>query len=286
MKRFAVSILIILIGAAAARRANSEEALVRQDMIVYYMPVNYDNAHYKKQALVQGVYYYSGKGLKSSIETQVEQTNIKYNTDFSYKQQDVSFVYSMYAPARKTRAGIHFIRASTVNDDGMTLFFGSAKYNPNGKTSQFDVYVSKYDGYSPKVMVYQLSPAVGRTKYKNDGSFLYLQTRGYYIHPTKQIGNNARDYFSAEQTVSYTKRNFTASISGWAGKQIYAVRNDGFAVYSSAEVHRGGYSASVSYSMSPQTKLTLFAGRESFSDFGYDNSASSTQIGFSAGHTF
>jgi hypothetical protein len=286
MNRFAVSLLIMFMCFATACRADSEQAPVRQDMIVYYVPVNYDNAHFKKQALVQGVYYYSGRGIKNSIETQIEQTNIKYNTDFSYKQQDIVFVYSAYAPGEMTRAGLHFARTSTVADDGMALFFGSARHKPDGGFSRFDVYVSKYDGYSPNVMVYQISPAIGRTIYKSNGSSLYLQTRGYYIHPTKQIGNNARDFFSVGQTISFTKRNVTAGISAWTGRQVFAVRNDGFVMYNSAEVHKGGYGASISYNMPNQTKLTLFAGKEAFSDFGYDNSAASTQIGVSAGRTF
>lgn len=283
MKWYAVSFFILL-GAVAA--AGAEESPVRQDALVYYMPVSYHNAQFKKQALVEGVYFYYGKGFNYSVEAEIDQTKIDYNTDFNYRQQDYTMAYSKYAPGTRARAGIHIAKTTTVNDNSLTFFLGTTKYNPGGRDFGLDMYVSNYDKYVPKVMAFQFTPAIGRTIGKSSGASIYLQTKGYFIHTTKQIGNESKDFLSAEQNVTYSKRNYSVSVSGWTGKQVFAVRSDGFVVYNTSETHRGGYGVSVSYSMPGNTKLSLFARKEMFSDFGIDNSASATQVGFSAGHTF
>ncbi len=54
---------------------------------------------------------------------------------------------------------------------------------------------------------------------------------------------------------------------GWTGEQTFAVRNDGYIVFSLAELHTGGYGVELNRTFNESAFLTLRFNDEKFSDF-------------------
>jgi hypothetical protein len=286
MNRSAVSLLVSLAVLITAKCSARSETPLTRDLLLYHTPVDYRNTPYKKHALAEGIYYYYGIGGTHAFEAEFDRTKIDYTTDFKYDQKDITFAYSQYAPGKKTRVGIHLAKTSTVIDNGLTVFAGSSRYRSNGMDSQLDISVSGYAGYSPYTTVLQITPAAGRTFESGKDSSVYLQTKIYTIYTSNQAGGDSKHFYSVEQTATYKRRNIAVSVSGWAGKQMLAVRNDGFVVYNTLETRKGGYGISISYDMPGESKLAIFAKRETFSDPGAENRASAEQTGLSVTHTF
>lgn len=285
MGKFAVRAALLLSIMSAPLSAAAKEA-TKQDLLVFHLPIHYSGTILKSRTVVDGLYYYYGVGSDHSIEAEYDRTRLRYVSGQNYRQRDFTVAYSQYRPAGKTRVGAHSIKSSTLTDNDITLFFGSARYKPNGKAAQADIYMSSYSKYSPRVKVYQITPALSRTTKTGDGGIQFLQTRVYLIHLAKSPRSMLKNYYSAEQTYSYTRGNVTLGVTAWAGKQAFAVRKDGFAVFNTAETHKGGYELSFSYALPNRMKATLTHAKEKFSDFGAVNSANSKQTGLSLFRTF
>lgn len=285
MGKFAVRAALLLTILSAPVAAAAKEA-TKQDLLAFHLPIHYSASVLKSRTVVDGLYYYYGVGSDHSIEAEYDRTRLRYVSGQNYRQRDFTIAYTQYRPSGKTRVGAHSIKSSTLTDNDITLFFGSARYKPNGKTAQADIYMSSYSKYSPRVKVYQITPAFSRTTKTGDGGAQFIQAKFYFIRLAKSPRSMLKNYYSAEQTYSYTRGKVTIGATAWIGKQAFAVRKDGFAVFNTAETHKGGYELSLSYTLPDRMKAALTHGKEKFSDFGSSNSANSKHTGLSLLRTF
>jgi len=235
------------------------------EISLYHAPINYDEESFRKDGKTTGLYaaYRSASGYV--WEGAVEKTHVSYKkspvpcwvwpdldqTDFTLaltRNRQSSHAY---------RFGLHAISSDDNDtDEAFTLFAGFSRYHPYDDSYGGSVYYSHYPNID--LQVWQAVPKVG--KYLGDpittGTFL-IQGKLNLI--AIEAGNS---YFSAEGEVSWYYRDVSLSLGAWGGTQLYAVRDDGFVVYNSADKHTGGVTFQAGYALTDNTRLNISIDQE------------------------
>ena len=166
----------------------------------------------------------------------------------------------------KLRLGGHLITSEDPFTDQGWVAFGGAEYFGSSRwAAGVDGYFTKYPKFQEPLEVVQLAPHLGLTLWHGAHHTWQNDLRGYWIH-LNQDTFGQRDCFSLEDRLSLNWRRCTFSAFGWAGEQLFAVRNDGFALFNLGEKHKAGYGAEARYAFSDRLALTLRASREHFRD--------------------
>lgn len=195
----------------------------------------FDESHYSFEFAIES---------KKLSYTQQNQTHILNQTNYiaSYK--------SSLKNNLKLNTLIHYIGSSFSQDNGMIasllgLNYLSARKVNLGVEVAYSIYNSKKS--APKVL--QIKPYLSYPYGRKDSAWgmIFPKISFYYIKPTSSNIPLQESYFSTEFKLIHLKNNFTSSLSYWAGKQLYALRDNGFTLYNLDNIHESGLSLSSRY---------------------------------------
>ncbi len=268
MKRYAVSLLCLLALLLPKTARAADRTVV--NLQAYGVPIHYSDSATKSDGFLAGVYAYIGQGMHS-FEVEADHTRINYKGAPDLEQWDYTGVYSYYRSRWKYRAGIHYIDSTDDwSNRGITLFAGARYFAYNNWDMGIDGYFTRYSNQTPHLSVSQVTPNIGWYLMKWKVSGIYLQLFGNYIHLNKdtELGLTDRNYYSGEGDLTYYYNRFSIKGYGWTGKQVFAVRNDGFVVYNLAEKHDGGFGGSISYDFANGLKVSLRSAVERYKEIG------------------
>jgi|GEM_PF-2926672 len=260
--------------------------------------IAYKNSTFKKEASQVGVYGYAGIGLYHMFELGADQTSVTYNEIFAtpeLQQQDYTLRYTSYwIPAVKLVLGVHLVQTDdAATDQGKILFAGLNYYAPFAWNFGVDVYRSQYPDYksdqttssiTPELVMTQITPTLGINFGK--GMF-YSETRAFFISGAiDKTSSNVKSYSSIQESLFFYYKKLTVNIKAWSGKQVFAVRSDGFVVFNTSEEHLGGSTLSVGWKLSQSLAVTLASSREYFEDVVDQRKVTAETTTLSVGFTF
>lgn len=288
MRKGIIAGLIALGGLSYAQEVKN----YRIDLVLSGTPLVYKNSLYKKSGYYLSSYLYLGYGLSHLLEAQADMTRIKLKPTGEVKQSDYTLSYTNFSIKNlKLRGGAHYIDTNDILTKGGYVGFGEVSlYKLYKYEFGLEGYVSVYPEY-PKlqgkgIQVYQINPKGGVTfgDYYKYGSF-YLFLRPYAIILSDEFYNK-KNYYSLEGSLSYYYKNITLTAFGYAGEQIFPVKNGGFVVYNVAERRLGGGGASARVVFGRKASLTFTTALDRFKDIGSENKAQLITYTLSGGVTF
>lgn len=254
-----------------------EAGNIRLEAAIVCAYQNYHGTESKDDSYLAGVYAALGYGMEHLLEAETDTIRKSYRGQPALSQHDITVAYANFGiPHLKLRLGGHFVDSEDrYTDRGWVAFGGAEYYVANRWAAGLDGYFSKYPKFQDDLEVVQLTPHVGVTFGQGPHSVWSNDLRGYWIHLNRDVDTLGNDFGSVEDRLSFGWRRWTFSIFGWVGKQIFAVRNDGFALYNMGEEHKAGYGADIAYAFSERYALKLRASREEFRDIATAPNASS-----------
>ncbi len=290
---------LLLLLTALSASAQTTKSLV---VLPYFSYSTYANAAQKQSAIISGLYGYYGIGLTHTIEADVNYSRIHYGNNpsrmhdlilrtnhFDIKQADLTLAYTNYRIKNlKLRLGMHTIFTDDpFTDKAAVLWAGVHRFVTNQYHAGIDLYQSFYPNYIPDLQVTQANATFGfySGNYFRGGQ-LYFRTRGTYIRLNKEVGYTDTEYASVQQTVSYYKGKIRIAGFFWTGYRVFAVDNDGFAVFNLPERHIGALGSSVTYETSLKSRLTLTLSEGRLKELGIDRVVKYWNLTLAAGYNF
>ncbi len=248
---------------------------ISYESAIYYGYLEYHDTAVKDHADSIGIYAALLYGFNHLWEFETDYFNKFYRGFASLEQWDTTLAYANFSlPHVKLRAGGHLVSNSDPYTDQGWLAFGGAEYFvANCWAAGIDGYFTQYPKFQTQLEVAQLTPHLGITFGQSEHPIWNNDLRGYWIYVNSFGGRH--HYFSVEDRLSLSWQHWTLATFGWVGQQLFAVRNDGFALYNLGEVHKAGVGAEVSYAFSPHFTITLRANHETFQDLAITPYASS-----------
>jgi len=253
----------------------------RQTTIMPYTGIlHYVDSSTKDRAHVTGLYAAYGDGRLNLFECAFERLSITRIGLPVYSQWDTTACYTIYPSAEwRFRLGAHFLYGDDwASDSGHTFFFGGHTIRPRGWNTGWDAYISQYPTARPTLAVLQATPHIGYTMPLSVNSSLCTDIKSYAIYPGDIPTIHRRTYFSLEGTISAEWRRWKYSAFYWDGRQLFAVRNDGFTVYNVAEAHLAGGGLSISHTLFSMTSVVLQANYDRWIDVLSNRRAYSTTL--------
>ncbi len=243
----------------------------------YYEQIRYGDSAFKDHAQVAGCYLAVGDGMTQLVEVDAERMELTRIRLPLYHQWDTTVAYTRYPSAAwRVRLGGHYIDADDpATDTGRTAFLG-ATYTRGAGEVGCDAYLSDYPRARPALTILQTSPHVGVTLTRGRAIWHAVLT-AHAIRTEEMPGFRAGTRLSGEGALTLDAAGWTLHGSAWAGRQLFAVRNDGFTVYNVAEEHLAGAVASVSRTVRGAT-VTLQLQHERWHDALRDDVAYSTSL--------
>lgn len=242
----------------------------------YVAYLDYHGTASKDHANLAGIYTAFGYGLEHLVEAEADYIQKFYRGYPSLSQWDFTLAYDNYSiPHLKLRAGGHYVAGEDrYTDEGWVVFGGAEYYVLNRWAVGVDGYFTQYPKFQTHLEVVQIVPHFGVTFWHGENFSWNNDVRGYWIRPNQDYLQQ-RDFYSIEDKLSLNWRRWTFSAFGWTGQQVFAVRDNGFALYNLGEEHKAGYGLEVRYIFSEHFALTLRANREEFRDIASTPNASS-----------
>lgn len=238
----------------------------------YYAYVNYDHSAIKSSGNLFGAYGYYGIGSQA-FDGEVDHFDLNRKTIPNLNQWDLSAAYANFAiPHWRLRlAGHYIISDDHLTDNGWTLTPSVHYYAPNAKwDAGLEGAYSRYSHYTPALDVLQLTPGFGFVIKQTRDMTLRDDVKGYYIHVGENI-DTQRNLLSIEDNLSFFWRKWTFSANGWIGKQVFAVRSEGFVVYNLNEEHKYGFGGAVSYNINQHISVNGRYTLEHYRELGASN---------------
>lgn len=233
--------------------------------------------------------YYQNSSLTDKLELAYERTEISYidTATQELKQNDITAAWTHYLSSNYLfRVGGHYINSNdALTDNGFVVFTGLKYFQGFDFDMGVDGYYSEYTNYTytsstqEGLTVVQVEPSIGFnfSDYLSPMGSFYLKVFYDYIAPdTKNTGTLNDTYHSAGFSLKNFNGSWSNEIGGWAGKQVFAVKNGGFSVYNLAEERKFGTYASVHYAFTKSTGLKIQYAYESFDEEGFSNASSQT----------
>ncbi|KUG25999.1 hypothetical protein ASZ90_004165 [hydrocarbon metagenome] len=254
----------------------------------YHLPINYKDSGVRENSSLTGVYGAFQSDLNNKFELAFDYSYFNYISNFKIKQFDFTFAYTNESsPEEKFRLGGHYIVSDDVlTDQSYVLFAGVSKYRFRSWDANLDVYYSNYGDYSSKFNAIQLSPTFGLTFPFDRTQGVYFNTQVYFIRLSEKIILDKKNYFSVKETITYYNNNFSVSAYALFGEQRFAVRQNGFLVYNSADLMKTGFGGSLTYSFTQNIFLKGGVEYDKFDEEAYGTSATSTKFIILAGFNF
>lgn len=279
--RLAVLALAMTGGAFAARPD-------RVDAMLYAGSVDYRRSPVKEDAVFGGLYTYLGFGMEHLVEAAFDRVALDFDVGGTLRQNDVTIAYSNFSrPGWKLRAGGHFVSGDErFGGDGWVGFLGAHHFEGQAWETGVDLYRSNFDNPGSSDGIWQVSPHVGFTARSSPAHGFRNDLTAHLIYLDRNPGLNRQDFASVEEKLTYFWNRWSLSAYGWAGEQVFAVRDSGFLVYNLAEKHKGGRGLSARYAFGATTAVTLKTARELFNDIGTTATAEANTVSFAIAHTF
>ncbi len=248
-KGFSLGVLLLfLLGLAWS----GEAAGLKKYFSLYGTYLNYGNSKVKEDGYAVTAYGSLGDGKHHGVEVGLSQMHLNYESGYSdLDQTDFTLAYTNTGslhPNFSFRLGGHYISSDDdLTDEGLILVGDLTYFVPYRWNVGLEASYSDYDELVD-FEVFQAVPHAGRYFSFAKGK-VYLEARGYYIHvsDSDRIGISLENYYSLEASATYLQGPWSLKLSGWAGQQIFAVKNAGFVVYNLREKYRGGITGEITY---------------------------------------
>ena len=234
----------------------------------YFAFVDYGHASIKQQGEIGGLFFKTS--FINSLELATEYTNLNYRDGFELHQTDFIANYNYFEVENiRLRLGGRVTSANNDFIDGSWVtFLGAHAYKTAFWDIGSDMFISQYDQLAPNKTIFQLSPHVGIETKPSLDTRVRLDFRLHYINTENKIASlNKGNFYSTEARLQVDYAPWSLAVFGWTGEQTFAVRNDGYIVYSLAELHTGGYGFEMVRTLNENSFLTLRFNDEQFADF-------------------
>ncbi len=234
----------------------------------YYAHIDYGSKSIKQLGNVGGLFFRAS--YINSLEMAAEYTDIRYRSGYELYQTDLITNYNylelenlrLRIGGRVTSSNNDFIDASWV------AFLGAHAYKSGFWDIGADTFVSQYDNLGPNKTIFQLTPHVGVETKPSPDTRVRLDFRTYYINTDSRVVSLGKsNFYSTEGRLQIDYAPWSFALFGWTGEQTFAVRNDGYIVFSLAELHTGGYGLELNRTFNESAFMTLRFNDEKFSDF-------------------
>lgn len=266
--------LVVLLAVPVMATTNT-----RLDIIPYVGGIKYTDTVSKDSSTIAGLYGYYGIGAEHSIEGDASWMRIDYDSATLSKinQYDTTLIYTNYGILDwKWRAGAHLIISDDKSSEGTVLVGGLHNYEPSRYSRGVDVYFSRYDDYDPGLDIQQVTGTWGF--YLRQFPTTYIKAQGHYIHLSDEIGFNKQHFSSGELSLVHPIQDWTITVFGWAGQQVFGIQKDGFVAYNLPEKHQGAYGGSLQYTVSPASSIRLEFIQKHFKELGSSEDARASQL--------
>ena len=295
MKRY--SVLVVVLGffffTGLVHSQTQKNGWIK-NLALYGTFINFSDSSLKNEGRSATLYGNISDNKHHLIEGIFAQTYIDYEAPYNnLNQSDFAIAYTNTNQLLKNislRIGFHYINSDDQWTDEGKIVFGKLTYFvPYKWNAGIEADYSIYDKTSLDVNVFQLVSHFGIFIYGlvPKGS-LYTESKLYYIHKDETVGDLSRDNFlSFEQSIFYTLWPWDIRLSGWGGKQIYAVKNGGFLVYNLADKYKAGITFEVGYTfLKSHIRLSLNVSNEWLKHVGFNDNVKQTCITIGLGKSF
>ncbi len=288
-KRNLLTLIIFSVAILASLNISTEALSFNSYTALYGTYLNYNNSDIKDNGYALTGYGSFWNNIHT-IELGIAQTHINYKSSFNdLDQTDFTASYSNYGQIYNNlslKLGFHYISSDDdLTDNGKIYIADITYYIPYIRNYGIEVAYSNYNEVYDLDII-QISPHLGLflPKFKN----IYLELRGYYIHPDKEekIGLNIKNFYSIEGSATYTFGKVISKLSVWAGQQVFAVKKGGFVVYNLSEKYKGGVNLNIDYKWSNKTKLGFSAAWNTYKELATDNEVNQIVTTFFVGFNF
>ncbi len=249
-----LSLMLVLLLYGNKVRAQGQKNHWIGNLVLYGTFINFSDSSLKNDGRSSTIYGNLSYGKHHLIEGIFTQTYINYKNPYNnLNQSDFAIAYTNIDQLIKNcslRIGFHYIDSDDPwTDEGKILFGKITYFIPYKWNAGIEADYSIYDKTSTDINVFQLISHFGFfIKNIIPKGILYTESKLYYIHKDETTGDLSRDNFlSFEQLITYTLLPWDIRLSGWGGKQIYAVKNSGFLVYNLADKYKAGITFEMGY---------------------------------------
>lgn len=290
MKTWSCLILCFFATGIYGVNAADEEPLSTVHIALYSCQISYPGSALKDDGGVTTGYLRSGYE-KTYWEFALAQTRIDYKDGSDLDQTDGTLAYTNAGelfPNNSLRAGIHYIDSDDeLTDQGFTLFGKILYFQEYAWNIGLEIDYSSYKHSSTDLYVFQAVPSIGfyLSQDPSQGT-LYTESKLYYIHKDKDIAVSQHNFFSFEQSLTYSYSSFDAQLSAWVGRQMFAVKNDGFVVYNLQDRYDGGINFDAGYTIENRVRIGLTLGYDLIKHTEIDDKARQHIVSISMGTNF
>ena len=231
-----------------------------------YTRLDYGGGSIKQRGELQGLYASLSYGVRL-LEASYDETDIRFRSGFQLHQHDYTVKYTDYwTEGVGYSIGGHFIQSNDITTDEVTILItGVQWYERDRWNADLDFFVSRYEEFLPDITVFQLSGRFGRYRTKRDDYTVRTEMAAHYIHTSENIIGQS-NLFSAELLFSVDSGPLGVSLFGWAGQQVFPVRNGGFLVFNLGDERLGGYGAEIRAAFTRNGVLTARLNNEHVRD--------------------
>ena len=185
-----------------------------------------------------------------TIEFSLELKKLTYQNNDKLTQINLASSYKKYLTKNfKLNTLLHYI-SNNIESDGTTIALVGVNYIKSSRLKlNLQAAYSIYNSESLANKILQIKPTASFTYgHKNSNwGILYPEISLYYIKPYSENVTLDSSYYSTELSLTHVKESFRTKLSYWVGKQLYAVRDNGFTIYNLNEIHNSGTSLSFQY---------------------------------------
>ena len=292
MRRLYLVTMVLLLILSGVQGVQAEQNQWKGYASFHATYINFSNSPLKDDGWVFTGYGSLGDGKYHLLEGAISQTYIDYKGRSDLNQTDFTVAYTntnQILPNHSFRLGFHYVLSDDRFTDKGKIFFGKVTYfRPYDWNAGLELDYSLYDNQSPNLNVFQILPHVGvYLKGLTPKGNLYAESKFYYIHKDKNLdGLNKDNFFSFEQSLSWTLSPYDVKLSGWAGEQIFAVKNGGFVVYNLSDKYKGGISLEMGYTLINGVRIALNLDNEWLKHVGYSQTVRQSIFYLSIGTKF
>ncbi|OAG28572.1 hypothetical protein [Thermodesulfatator autotrophicus] len=289
MKRFAIFILLIFVVGIPKAWAQDWDSYAS----LYLSYFDFQNSPVKDNGWTTTGYLSLKNSYAHTLELGISQTEIDYKIGNDLSQTDFNIVYSNTDQILKNyifKFGFHYINTDDeLTDSGKIFYFQWKYYQTYNWNAGLEFAYSLYNSFSTTsgddLNVFQVRPHFGYY-FAFLGKRIYGESRLYFIHTNENVGTFDRNNFSFEQYFSTYIGLTDFKVSGWFGKQIFAVKNEGFVVYNLSDEYLGGFSFEVGHKITSKLRAAFNLSQEWLKHSGYNDNVSQTVITLSIGGSF
>ncbi|AEH44025.1 hypothetical protein Thein_0140 [Thermodesulfatator indicus DSM 15286] len=305
MKKLCLVFLIIL-GVSFTGKVWAQDWNTYASLYTTY--INFENSQIKDNGWSTTGYLAFKNSYIHSLELALSQTKINYKTESDLSQTDFTVLYSNTDQILKNhvfKVGFHYINTDDqLTDNGKVIYFKGLYYQPYSWNIGLEFAYSLYNSIdtvakgttsnkkkssasvaSNDLRVFQFSPRFGYF-FAALGKRIYGESRFYFILLNDYVGSFDKNNFSFEQYFSTYIGLTDFKISAWIGKQVFAVKNEGFVVYNLSDEYLGGFSFEVGRKVTTKLRVALNLSQEWLKHSGFNDNVGQTVVTLSLGGSF